>query len=558
MLKEPFPFAWRLAIVALILALLTTGLLARIVYLGVFKRRFLEEQSSLRSVRAVSDSSYRGVIRDRTGHALAISVPVGSIWINPQIFELKQLPILAKLLKLNLKKVKKDLKLRDKRSFVYLKRAVDLDTVKEVMKMRIPGVFVERGYQRYYPEGKNVAHVVGFTNVDDRGQEGMELAYDEWLRGIPGKIKVVKDRLGHRIATLEELSPAQRGKDLVLSIDRRLQNLAFNELANALNKYRADSGSIVLLSAKTGEVLAMVNLPSYDPQNRKRVDIAALRNRAVTDQFEPGSTVKPFTVVNALMVGAVKPETVIDTNPGVLTIDHHQIYDNGRRNNGRLTVSEVLQKSSDIGVVKMSLATPEDSLLKIFTVCGLGERTGSGFPGEVKGFVPRRVKGRKFVLATLSFGYGLTVTALQLARAYTVFARHGELLPVSLIKRTSEEVYGEVVLSPAICDKVLKMLEEVVRFGTGKRAQIRGYRVAGKTGTAHLASPHGGYYKDRYCVSFVGIAPVSKPELIMAVVIKNPRGKFHHGSDVAAPVFAAVMRSALNILGIELDDVDKK
>jgi len=398
-----------------------------------------------------------------------------------------------------------------------------MDKAKKISGLKIPGIFLEQGYKRYYSEADAAAHVVGFTDVDDRGQEGLELAYNSWLEGIPGKTRVVKDRLGNRIADLEVTSRPVQGKDLTMSVDRRIQYLAYKELKNAIKKYRADSGSVVVLAVKTGEVLAMANLPSYNPNDRSKFLPNNMRNRAVTDLFEPGSTLKAFIVANALKSGKYRPKTVIDTNPGYLKIDEHVVYEDGRRNNGKITVKEVLKRSSNIGVAKIALSLSSDSLLDLLQDLGFGQSTQSGFPGEAGGVLPNYLKWRPFVLATLSFGYSISITPLQLALAYSVIANKGILHPISFVKNEGK-VRGRRVLSEKISLEMLDMLEGVVsKTGTGRHAVIPGYRVSGKTGTSRIASPKGGYYKDRYFSSFTGIAPTSDPELVVVVVINNPK-----------------------------------
>ncbi len=550
-------YEWRLWFLIVTLLLIVLGLLGRIIYLGVIKHNFLLDQSNMRSVRDVSTSAHRGIISDRNGEPLAISIPVGSIWVNPKLFVYtkEELDHFAKLLVMDAKIIKAKVAKQSSREFVYIKRSLAMETAERILSLHIPGVFLEKGYRRHYPEGEAAAHVIGFTNIDDVGQEGIELAYDNWLRGIPGKTRVVKDRLGNTVATLGVISEPKEGRNLTLSIDRRIQYLAHNELKNAMVRHRAESGSVVVLSAKTGEILAMVNMPSYDPNNRREASPSRMRNRAVTDLFEPGSTTKIFTIASALSSGKYQSESLVDTNPGVFVVDGHRIHDNAHKNNGILTVKSVLQKSSDIGVAKITLSLPSDNLLRMLRLVGFGKSTQSGFPGEAQGFVPSNLKKRQFVLATLSFGYSISVTALQLAQAYAVIAAHGMASPITFLKAAVPPEKKEI-LPKKLCLQLLNMLEAVINTGgTGTRARVSGYRVAGKTGTAHIASPAGGYYTDRYFSNFVGLAPVSDPELVVVAVIKNPRG-LYHGGLVAAPIFANVMNGALRILGIKLDNVD--
>lgn len=556
-MRNQVEYEWRLLILVVVLVVAALGLVGRIIYLGVIKHNFLLDQSNIRSVREISIPAHRGIITDRNGEPLAISIPVASIWVNPKLYKApgSQEISLAKLLELSPKAIEKKISEQRQREFVYLKRAVSLEIAGKVLALNIPGIFSERSYKRYYPEANAAAHVVGFTNIDDRGQEGLELAYNSWLEGVPGKSRVVKDRLGNTVTNLAVIAEPQQGRDLVVSIDRRIQYLAYNELKNAIEKYRAESGSVVVLAVKTGEVLAMANMPSYNPNNRKGVTTSNLRNRAVTDLFEPGSTIKAFSIANALNSGKYNINSLIDTNPGVWKVDGHPIVDDGNVNHGILKVKGVLQKSSNIGVAKMTLSLPSSSLFDLLSNVGFGQSTQSGFPGEAIGVLPENLRLRPFVLATLSFGYSISATPLQLVQAYAIIASYGLLRPITFLKR-DQVSSGKQVLSPKLCKQMLGMLEEVLDIGgTGIRAQIPGYRVAGKTGTAKIASPRGGYYKDRYFSTFIGIAPVSDPQLVIGVVIKNPRG-LYHGSQVAAPVFANVMNGTLRVLGIPLDAVD--
>lgn len=547
-------YKWRLLILVLILLIAVLGLLGRIVYLGIIKHGFLLEQSNIRSIREVNIPAHRGMITDRNGKPLAISIPVASIWVNPKLFEAtsEQMAQLAALLRLPSKDLQRKIVAQKEHGFVYLKRALPLELVGKILSLHIPGIAKESGYKRYYPEADAMAQVVGFTNVDDRGQEGLELAYDSWLRGIPGKVRVVKDCIGNTIANLGVLRQPQQGKDLALSVDRRVQYLAYQELKKTVEQYSAEYGSVVVLQVKTGEVLAMANFPSYNPNNRSGVFSGRFRNKAVTDVFEPGSTIKALTIANALNSGKYHPKSFIDTNPGKFVVDGHVIQDAKHINNGLLTVTGVLQKSSDIGVAKMTLSLPSNSLLNLLRSVGFGQNPQSGFPGEGVGVLPDHLKARPFVLATLSFGYSISVSLLQLAQAHAVIASYGLLRPITFVKN-DELVSGKQVLSEKVCRQILTMLETVLDIGgTGTRAQIPGYRVAGKTGTAYIAKS-GGYYTDRYFSTFVGIAPVSDPQLVIAVVIKNPRGGEYYGGKVAAPIFANVMNGTLRILGIPPD-----
>lgn len=554
-MRDPNEYPWRLLILIFILLLAILGLVGRIVYLGVIKHSFLLGQSNIRSVREVNIPAHRGMITDRNGKPLAISIPVASIWVNPQLFNAtnEQIKPLASLLGLAKDVLQRKIIGQKKREFVYLKRSISLEMSAKILALHIPGIFAERTYKRYYPEGDAIAQVVGFTNIDDQGQEGLELAYESWLRGVPGRVRVVRDRLGNTIANLGIVAEPQQGHDLVLSIDRGVQYLAYQELKNTVNRYQAESGSVVILAVKTGEVLAMTNFPSYNPNNRAGVFSGRFRNRAVTDTFEPGSTIKAFTIANALNSGKYHANSIVDTNPGRLEVDGHIIKDDKDINNGVLTVTGVLQKSSDIGTTKITLSLPRNSLLNLLQSVGFGQSTQGGFPGEALGNLPHYSPLPIFVLATLSFGYSISVSALQLAVGYATLASYGILRSVTFVKNDGVAVSGKQVLSSQVCKKILTMLETVLDIGgTGVRAQIPGYRVAGKTGTAKIASPTGGYYKDRYFATFVGVAPVSDPQLVVVVVVKNPYG-LYRGGMVAAPAFARIMNGALRVLGIPPD-----
>lgn len=395
------------------------------------------------------------------------------------------------------------------------------------------------------------AHIIGFTNIDDQGQEGLELAYDGWLRGIPGKKRVLKDRLGNVIVDLGTIQQSKQGHNLVLSIDSRIQYLANEELKEGIKSFNAKSGSIIVLDAKTGEVLAMVNQPSFNPNHIENMSDGRYRNRAMTDVFEPGSTMKVFSIANALESGAYFPHSEIDTSPGWLNVGGNVIRD--ENNYGLMSVVRIFQKSSDVGVAKMTLSLPPAQLSALLHRVGFGERTNSLFPGEASGTLAYRTKWRPIDLATLSFGYGVSVTVMQLAQAYAIIAENGIQKPVSLLKIETEQ-QGKQVLSQKLAAQMLSMLEAVVQGGTGSLAKVAGYRVAGKTGTAYIAGKNG-YDKERYVSSFVGIAPVSNPRLVVAIVIKEPRGHQHLGGVVAAPIFSKVMAGALRLLNITPDDL---
>ncbi len=550
-------YLWRFYVVALLLGLGCLGLVWRIIDLGVVKHVFLQKQSDVRSIRVINTHASRGMILDRNGEPLAVSIPVQSVWINPQIFAAtpRQIAGLAGLLNVPSDRLDNKIRENSKRYFIYLKRRIPPETADKIRDLNISGLFFQQEYRRYYPEAEVASHVLGFTNIDDQGQEGLELAYNSWLKGTPGKQRVLKDRIGHIIAVMDNIVKPQQGHNLTLSIDRRIQYLAYRELKQAVVKYNADSGSVVVLDVKTGEVLAMVNQPAYNPNKPPKIHDGRYRNRAVTDVFEPGSTMKTFSVVNALKSGKYTPNTKVNTNPGWFIVDGHTVKDEGI-NHGILTVTGVLQKSSNIGIAKITLSLPPDSLWQTFHDFGFGEITASSFPGEVPGTLVDRTKWKKFALATLSFGYGVAVTPLQLASGYAIIADDGVKIPVTFLKLAKPPV-GKRVVSAKIAKEVIQMLETVSELGgTGTRAQIPGYTVAGKTGTAYIADAKG-YNKDKYIADYVGIAPATKPRFVVVVVIRDPHGQ-HYAGVVAAPVFAHVMGGALRMMGVAPDKTTKK
>lgn len=543
-----------------LLAVAVVGLIGRMLYLDVFNRSFLLQQSNARIVRVVDIPAYRGMIKDRFGDPLAISTPVDSVWVNPELFAATQaqLAALSQQLNMSLEVIKKRVTPSPGREFIYLKRKLPPAVAEAIKQLNIPGVFFQREYQRFYPEGAVTAHVIGFTNIDEKGQEGLELAFDEWLRGVPGQKRVIKDRLGHIIANVGVLREPEQGRDLVLSLDHRIQYLAYRELQQAIEKNAAASGSIVVLDAKTGEILAMVNYPDFNPNDRSTGRDGRYRNRAVTDLFEPGSTFKAFSVASGLVSGKYKPTTMINTNPGVMQVVGGTIKEVKNHNYGNISLTEVLQHSSNVGVAKIVLSLPADNFWKLLRAVGFGERTASGFPGEAAGGWMNYQTLPQMVLATMAFGYGISVTPLQLTQAYGVLAAGGVKRPTTFVK-VDQPPAGEQVLNPQFARQMLTMLETVLQQGgTGQLAQVPGYRVAGKTGTAYIAAPHGGYYKDRYVSSFVGIAPVTDPRLVVAVIIQEPHGKDHYGGLVAAPAFSQVMAGALRMMNVAPDSVQVK
>jgi cell division protein FtsI (penicillin-binding protein 3) len=529
-------------------------LVLRLVDLSIRQRAFLLKQSKARILRTVDIPAYRGMITDRRGQPISMSAPVDSVWINPQAFhpDTRILKKLARLLHMNSNEIIRKSHKYKYREFVYLKRNIPPTRANNIKLLNIEGLYFQRGYKRYYPHGEVDSHIIGFTNIDDQGQEGLELGYNQWLAGHKGQKQILKDRLGHVIADVADLKKPKPGHDLQLSIDQRLQYVAYYHLKKTIKQYAAQSGSIVILDTCTGEILAMVNQPSYNPNNRSSHSVSAFRNRAVTDTFEPGSTIKPFNLAYALESRRYTPNTVIDTHPGWIMIDGHEIRDEGF-NHGKITLTQLLQKSSNVGAAKIMLSLSAHRYRALLYQAGFDQLTASGFPGESSGHLPQHRKWKPIETATLAFGYGLTVTPLQLANAYMIFANHGIKRPVTFLKSDQENIpQSQRVISRRTADQLLHMMEKVVqKQGTGRRAKITGYRVAGKTGTAYLAGKHG-YSGYHYIASFVGIAPVSHPRLVMSVVIRDPKGE-HFGGIVAAPLFSEVMKECLRLLKIAPD-----
>lgn len=542
--------AWRRRTLLIMVLMGFVVLLGRAAYLQGMRTDFLQQKGDERYSRNIILSANRGMITDRHGEPLAISTPVESVWASPPdvTINTEQLKMLASLLEMKPSEVNKKIS-NSEREFIYVKRRMPPEQAAQVMQLHIPGVFLQREYRRYYPAGEVTSHIVGFTGVDDRGQEGMELAFQSWLSGKQGSRRVIKDRQGHIVEDLEAVKVPQDGRDLVLSIDRKIQYLAYRELTRAVMENKAKAGAIVVLDAKTGEILAMANQPTYNPNNP--VNIAGRsRNRAVVDIFEPGSTLKPFTAAAALESGKFKPDTQIQTAPGHLSIGPATIHD--AHPQGVLTVAQVIQKSSNVGAAKMALTMQPSYLWSMFNQVGFGSPAHVGFPGESSGKLRAWKSWQPIEQATMSYGHGISLSLLQLARAYGIFANDGELRPVSLLK-LKEPPIGQQVVSAQTARDVRAMLELVVLpGGTAPKAQVAGYRVGGKTGTAHKLG-NGGYAADRYVSSFVGMAPASNPRLIIAVMIDEPTAGQYYGGTVAAPVFSAVMASALRLLAIPQD-----
>jgi cell division protein FtsI (penicillin-binding protein 3) len=548
----------RFYLVVAVLGIFLALLVGRVLSLQIIDTErgyeFLQDQGAMRSVRTAEIPAYRGVITDRRGEPLAVSTPVISIWANPSVLaKSERLPELAQALGFELSVLEERLARYRKKQFMYLQRHMVPAAAREVLALRINGVSGEREYRRFYPAGEVASQLVGFTNVDDQGIAGLELAYDKWLQGVPGKKKYIKDLHGEVVRDIGVLEPAQSGKDLTLSIDLRLQYLQHRELRRAVTAVGAASGSIVTLDAHTGEVLAMVNYPAYNP-NSKGADPASRRNRAVTDVYEPGSTMKTLTLVAALESGRFTTDTMIDTSPGRIRVGP-KVYPDPR-NYGLISVSRIIEKSSQVGVTKIALDLGHEPIREVFNRFGIGHSPGTGFPGESSGSLPDRVRWYATEKVSLAFGYGISASPMQIARAYSVFANDGVQQPVSLLALEGEVSRGERIVSPQIAREVLGVLHAVTgEEGTARKARVPGYLVGGKTGTVHKVGPQG-YIDDQYVAWFAGVAPVENPRIVTVVVINNPKGDAYGGGAVAAPVFSAVTQGALRLLNVPPTEVD--
>ena len=554
---EKLAYRGRLNFVLGVLGVAAGTLIWRMVDLNIFDHDFLKNQGDARHLRVVTINAHRGMITDRHGEPFAISTPVESVWAHPGelLTAREQWPQLARQLGTSLSSLKRLLAQRKDKEFVYLRRHINPELAEQVVQLGIPGVYLQREYRRYYPTGEVAGHVVGFTNIDDAGQEGVELMLDDVLRGDPGSKRVIRDRLGRMVENVESIRDARPGQDIQLSLDRRIQYLAYRELKAAVSRHKARAGSAVVLDVRSGEVLAMVNQPAFNPNNRSSLHSNHYRNRAVTDVFEPGSTVKPFTIAAALESGRFRSNSPIDTSPGRLQLAGFTIRD--IRDYGKIDVATVIQKSSNVGASRIALALEPQRLWETFSSVGFGFDSGSGFPGESGGLLNHFYDWREVDRATLSYGYGLSVTPLQLAQAYAVLADDGHLRPISFLKLEEAQIpEGTVAMKPGTAAKVRAMLEQVVQpGGTGTLAKVPGYRVAGKTGTVRKAGV-GGYKEERYLSVFAGMAPVSRPRLAIVVMIDDPDSGEYYGGKVAAPVFANVMDGALRLLGVAPDDLD--
>lgn len=528
------------------------ALVGRITYLNVIDRDFLQDQGDARTLRVETIDAHRGMITDRNGEPLAISTPVVTLWANPQ--ELPDDPIrlatLAHALNMDPDTLSARVERYSDHEFMYLRRRMTPEAAEPALALDMPGVYAKDEYKRYYPSGEVTSQLVGVTNIDDQGQEGLELAYNEYLSGEPGKRRVLKDRKGRLVRDLHLIEEAKPGGDLTLSIDLRLQYVAYRELKKAVDAHNADGGSLVMMDARTGEVLAMVNLPSYNPNNRASIDVRGLRNQAITDAIEPGSVMKPLAMSAALATDKIDPDTVIDTSPGWMVIDGYTISD--FRNYGKLTPGGILLHSSNIGMSHIALKLDKDTIWKQYRALGLGQSPGTGFPGESAGSLPSLFGISRSAQATMAYGYGISLTPLQLASAYTAIANDGRRLRPSLLERPSMPI-GERVMSPKISHQLLGMMEKIVQPGAGgARAMVEGYRIAGKTGTVRKVTDSG-YQQEAYRSLFAGIAPVSDPRIVTVVMIDNPKGEAYYGGLVAAPVFSRVVGKALRLLDVPPD-----
>ncbi len=542
---------WRARVVLIALGAGFAVLTGRAVWLQAMETDFLQEKGEARYARVMEIAATRGRVLDRNGEALAVSTPVKSVWAIPGDVDAgdRERRKLASLLAMQ--KIELDKRLGDgSRDFVYLKRQIAPETAAAVQQLGLKGIHEHVEYRRYYPGGEVTAHVIGFTGVDDSGQEGIELAHQDTLGGKAGSRRVIRDRLGRIVEDVQSIRAAQDGSDFTLSIDSKIQSLAFGALKSAVERHRAKAGAVIVVDVRTGEVLALANMPSYNPNNRARLTGAQLRNRVITDLFEPGSTLKPFTVALALESGRITPRTVVETGSGRLTMAQYTIRDVHPA--GAQSVAQVLARSSNVGMAKIALSLPREAMHDFFRRVGFGTAPELGFPGAAAGRLRPYQSWRPIEQATLGYGMGMSLSLAQLARAYTVFARDGELVPLTLVK-TGTAVNGEKVLSAESARAVRGMLELAVQPGaTGPRARVMGWRVAGKTGTAHKQE-NGAYAPDKYLSSFVGLAPVSAPRLVVAVMLDEPSAGQHYGGAVAAPVFSQVMQGALRLLNVPHD-----
>jgi len=545
---------WRFALVAVMLCALLCLLVFHLASLQVLPNKdegfeFLQRQGNARTLRVESLSASRGVITDRHGEPLAVSTPVVSLWANPIELTADSVDVvpLSKALGISEAGLRAKLAKAKDKEFIYLKRHQSPQLAEQVLAQNWAGVYGRAEYKRFYPAGEVAAHVVGFTDIDDLGQEGLELAFDDWLSGLPGERQVLKDLKGRVVKDLGLLQAPEAGKDLRLSIDLRMQYLAYRELKQAVSQHGAKGGSIVLLDARTGEVLAMANQPAYNPNDRRHLNVASLRNRAIIDQFEPGSTMKPLTVMAAMETGRYQPRTLINTSPGHIRVGKKMLMD--PVNYGLIDLTKVITKSSQVGVTKIALDMEPNQIRDMYERVGLGQSTGIGFPGESVGLLPSKARWTDIERANFAFGHGVSTTALQLAQAYSVIANHGEKRDVSLLYRDTPPP-AERVIDRKIAQQMVAMLKTVAGpQGTAKRAQIEAYPVAGKTGTIHKVGRQG-YVSDRYQAIFAGLAPADDPRIVSVIVVDEPSTGKYFGGLVAAPIFASVAEAALRLMHV--------
>lgn len=551
--RNAFNLRQRLKWVGLALGLCSVSLVGRAAYVQIINSDFYQRQGEARYLRELPINTSRGMITDRNGEPVAVSTPVASIWVNPQelMRSPDRIPELATALGMPLDELTSKLSQKADKEFMYLRRRINPDDAEKVVALKIPGVASQREFRRFYPQGEAMAHVLGFTNIDDRGQEGLELAFDEWLRGKAGAKRVIRNRKGETVES-DLLRAAEPGKDLTLSIDRRIQFLAFKELRNALIENKAAGGSMVIMDVATGEVLAMVNLPTYNPNAVGGAAPDTRRNRAVTDLVEPGSTMKPLTIASALQSGVVTKDTTVDTNPGYMAIGRYTIKD-VPRNNGVLNVTGVITRSSNIGAAKIAAKMPDQVFYDHVHSFGYGSAPHSGFPGESAGVLPRPARWSGSSKTTMSYGYGLNVTPLQIATAYSALGNGGKLIAPTFVKGQRNE--GKQIIDENIAKEVVAMMETVVTQGGAKQAAVLGYHVAGKTGTARKAGP-GGYERGHYNALFAGVVPASNPRFATVIVINDPQAGKYYGGLVSAPVFHNVMEGALRLMDVPPDDID--
>jgi cell division protein FtsI (penicillin-binding protein 3) len=548
----PDSFRWRAHLLIGVLGACALALAWRAVNLQLVDHGFLARQGDARFSRVLKIAAHRGTVTDRYGEPLAVSTPVDSIWVNPSELAraTDQIPRLASALKLDRQELARRITSNLDREFLYLARHRQPAEAAQIKALAIPGVYTSREYRRYYPAGEVTGHLLGFTNVDDAGQEGLELAFDHWLAGEEGAKRVIQDRYGRIVQNVESIRPARPGRDLVLSIDLRIQYLAYRELKAAIRDQRARAGSAIVLDVASGEVLAMVNQPAYNPNDRDQIEAATYRNRAATDIFEPGSSIKPFFVAAGLASGKYDDRSIIDTSPGYFKVGVKIFED--EHNLGAINIATVLAKSSNVGMAHIALTLPPRGIWTTLTRLGFGQVTTSGFPGESAGLLPAYAQWRPIGIVTMSHGYGLSVTPLQLAHAYATVGAFGVARPISFL-RVEAPPLGEQELESQVCRELVGMLESVVAAeGTGKLAAIPGYRVSGKTGTAWKATA-GGYSTDRYMAVFGGVAPATAPRLAAVVVIDEPGAGQHMGGQVSAPVFSRIVGGALRLLAVAPD-----